>query len=162
LKTFILCFSSPPPPRFFFFFSVIGEAGFGYHFEALSKGAHHDPIAKSFHEIVEAWSGPVDLGFILLMLFATQVYLPACSWPIIPRNIAAHKHNKVMRSVSRRLIEEKTQEIKDEMRAEGLENGKAGVSELFEGKKDILHLLLRANLAPGLSEKEKMSDEEGE
>ena len=66
-----------------------------------------------------------------------------------------------MRAVARKLVEEKTREIKEEMRAEGMTENKQDAGQIFEGKKDILHLLLRANLAPG-NEKEKMSDEEGE
>lgn len=103
----------------------------------------------------------MGLPFILQMMFANSIYTPACSWPLSSRNIAAHKHNKLMRKVATQIIEGKKKEIREEM---GLEKGESNgtTREDFDGKKDIVHLLLRANMAKDLKENERMSDEEGE
>jgi len=62
-----------------------------------------------------------------------------------------------MKKISKDLISEKAEEIRKEMK---MERGTG--SEVFSGKKDLLHLLLKANMSPELKESERMTDDEGE
>ena len=61
--------------------------------------------------------------------------------------------SSVFAKVNDELIRTKSEEIKREMEME------KNTSEIFDGKKDLLHLLLRSNMDPSLKPSERMSHE---
>jgi len=58
-----------------------------------------------------------------------------------------------MATITDELVRKKSDEIKQEMALEG----KNSSSEVFAGKKDLLHLLLKSNMDPSLKPSERMS-----
>lgn len=61
-----------------------------------------------------------------------------------------------MAKVTDELVRTKSEEIKKEM---DMEKNNHSKSEIFSGKKDLLHLLLKSNMDPSLKPSERMSQE---
>lgn len=61
-----------------------------------------------------------------------------------------------MAKVTDELVRTKSEEIRKEMDMEKNDHSK---SEIFSGKKDLLHLLLKSNMDPSLKPSERMSQE---
>lgn len=73
--------------------NVIGLAGFGVDFEALTNGDENHQLARGFKRIVESTLGDANSGFFALLLFSIM-YPKAFSWRVIERNRVIWKQNK--------------------------------------------------------------------
>lgn len=179
---------------------IIGDAGFGYHFDALKVNV--DP------SIIEEHSGNV-LGNAFNTLFKLtlkidlfrflQIYLSGIpflgwlEWIPTKRKRAGEKAYAILEEVSMQIVDRKKKEIRGEMQAEldargvAKPNGTAAANggedagaragahfskADFDEKetvgngagnapgKDLLHLMMRANMAHDVSPKEKLDDAE--
>jgi cytochrome P450 len=111
---------------------IIGLAGFGYDFAALSRPAD-DPS-----ELMQAFNAGFTRGFTLWT--AAQVLVPALAHVPTPGNLAVNRARATMDRIGRELVTERKQAL---ARADAAE--KAGAAG--EAQRDVLSLLLRANAA---------------
>lgn len=155
---------------------IIGVAGFGYHFDSLK--INPDPA------IVEERPGDV-LGNAFQTLFRLtlkidlfrflQIYLSNFSFLRWVDKIPSQRKRltegayKILEEVSQQIVDRKKQEIRGEMAAEvqARSNGGGYTKADFDekdssssGGKDLLHLMMRANMAADVSPKEKLDDAE--
>ncbi|KAK0550692.1 hypothetical protein OC846_003304 [Tilletia horrida] len=152
---------------------VIGVAGFGHEFHALERieedGLKKDVIANAFTTLMGASTDP---GIFQFLLFVLSRY-PAFQWvDKIPtrRQKVMKSTYKLLEKTSMEIINKKKADVLEEIRlAKGSTNGDAktgATKEFFEeltdagAPKDLIHLMLRANLADDLPDNLKLHDHE--
>lgn len=119
---------------------VIGLAGFGYEFDSL-----HDPeneLALALELMLSAGQNPSPLHILQEILPGGQ-YLPS-------KRIATQKASlETTHRIGKALVEEKKAAVR------------AGEASIEKGKgKDLLSMVVRANMDPDLKESQRMSDAE--
>ncbi|KAJ2916536.1 hypothetical protein MD484_g3882, partial [Candolleomyces efflorescens] len=122
---------------------IIGLAGFNYRFNALSEGENSGELNRAFHKILENLVKFSPVSF-LRAAFPSLRWLPKRGDPIVE---GAHN---IMESIGRELIATGKRQI--------LGSNNADRKSLKN--KDLLTILLRANMATDLPDDQRMTDAE--
>ncbi|KLO13380.1 cytochrome P450 [Schizopora paradoxa] len=125
---------------------IIGLAGFNYEFNALNVNEKPNELNEAFSAIFNMDSG-VTLTMLLQGLFPILQRLPTA------RHRAMDAAMKTMRRVGSELVQEHKKLFMDE---NDVPAGGAGTG----GPKDLLSLLVKANLDSSIPESQRMSDED--
>ncbi|PWN48600.1 cytochrome P450 [Violaceomyces palustris] len=130
---------------------IIGSAGFGYDFKALERGRENNELSKCFNTLIEI---AMDFGALrsIHLAFSAVFYPPACTWPISSVNRINARMNKTIQRFAAEIVAEKRENIKKQSEVTGT------LEEAFEGRKDILSLLIKADMEA--SSKDKLKEEE--
>ncbi|EST09030.1 Cytochrome P450 [Kalmanozyma brasiliensis GHG001] len=151
---------------------IIGVAGFGYHFESLKINTDPSIVeTRPGDTLGNAFQTLFKLTLKIDILRFLQIYLSNfwfLSWvDRIPsqRKRATEGAYAILEEVSQQIVDRKKEEIRKEMEADLAASGKggytkAGFDESETGGKDLLHLMMRANMAADVSVKEKLDDKE--
>ncbi|KAH7101937.1 cytochrome P450 [Auriculariales sp. MPI-PUGE-AT-0066] len=123
---------------------IIGKAGFGYDFNALGGGS--DELLKIFEQLFRKDPSPAALTRNLV-----GNIIPFYTPPDVQARV---KSRAKMNAITAQLVQEKKRAILASLGTSG-----KLVKEAMDGK-DLLSLLLQANLAEDLPAEHKMSDEE--
>ncbi|KZV96628.1 cytochrome P450 [Exidia glandulosa HHB12029] len=126
---------------------IIGKAGFGYEFDALAEGREKSPLAEAFDKLFRK-----DNSHQLLLMLETR--FPVLRY-ILPSSRTRTKNEgmKMVDTIGIRIVEAKKQEVLEE--TSGADVTKSDVTS-----KDVLSVLIRANLATDLEEHQHMTDRE--
>jgi len=130
---------------------VIGLAGFGYDFSSLSEGSESDSLASAFNT---AFGGALAPNALEMMrtLFPILQFIP--DWSERTRKVK--ESHATMRRIGTKIIEDKKAAL-----VAGVGGGKEAVVEKNNVKdRDLLSLLIKANIASDVAESQRMSDEE--
>ncbi|CAG7850485.1 SubName: Full=Related to Cytochrome P450 {ECO:0000313/EMBL:CCA73387.1} [Serendipita indica DSM 11827] len=116
---------------------IIGEAGFGYKFNALQEGTDASELSAAFHGIFSSSSG---LG----AFFVIKAFLPPFRLFIFDkREREIRKARRTMHRVGLELIRERLKEAKR--------------GEEDSSRKDLLSLMVRSNLSTDLPPEQRLS-----
>ncbi|EJD37740.1 cytochrome P450 [Auricularia subglabra TFB-10046 SS5] len=118
---------------------AIGKAGFDYEFGTLNENGTKNELAAAFEGVMRRDTTPLQQIRVLLN---TQFPLHRVIFS-----------KKKMDEIGMRIVQEKKREILDEMGAGRIEKNTVG-------GKDLISLLLRANLAADLPPSQRLSDSE--
>ncbi|KAI0373445.1 cytochrome P450 [Pilatotrama ljubarskyi] len=128
---------------------VIGAAGFNYDFHALNSDDKPTELGIAFRKIFA--NGGVSLMGLLIATFPSLVrWLPA------ERARNMRESSKVIFDVGMRLVEEKKSAVARAASEKHLD----GVERKDLQGRDLLTLLIKANMAKDLPESQKLSDED--
>ncbi|KAI9068013.1 cytochrome P450 [Trametes sanguinea] len=127
---------------------VIGLAGFDYNLEALNSKGKPNELNEAFSYIFSS-SPPVSIYRILVSVFPFLDFFPD------ERAKKTQEANVVMRRIGLQLIRDKKAAI---MRELGNKDGTIDKKDL--PGKDLLTLLIKANMATGIPENQRLTDEE--
>ncbi|KAJ6555947.1 cytochrome P450 [Mycena capillaripes] len=120
---------------------VIGQAGFNYDFHALEATEKPNELNEAFTELLHSPNSGRNT-----MYRVAEVLLPVLQYlPMPGRHTTINAHNKMF-SVGSRIVS-------DSIRA-------SDGAESFGDKKDLLSVLLKANLAKDVPESQRLSDKE--
>lgn len=132
---------------------IIGRAGFDYEFGAVEQGPNGLAVRSSFHA---AMTSTMNIGTLDALVGAFMFFVVPSLLYILPLTDNIKKLRE-MRSdliaVSQKIVQAKATQIRKELEA-GVD-----AKEMFGGKKDILHILMRANMSPEIREEDRMSAE---
>ncbi|KAI0360870.1 cytochrome P450 [Trametes cingulata] len=126
---------------------VIGLAGFNYDFHSLSPDDKPTELGTAFRKVTSANNG-VSLLTFLMAMFPSLLWLPA------ERTRNVRESSKVIRRVGMKLVEEKKASI---LRAAS-EKHADGVERKDVQGRDLLSLLVKANMATDLPDSQRLSD----
>lgn len=126
---------------------VIGLAGFNHQFHSLESDSSDDELGKALRVMLRSTSG-------------WNVWLPALAYFFPPLRLLSHMSDgaharKVMTRIGLELIREK----KIQIAKAALEASKDGAQERLHGR-DLLTILVKANMASDITESQRMSDED--
>ncbi|TFK46543.1 cytochrome P450 [Heliocybe sulcata] len=125
---------------------VIGLAGFGYNFEALSPDQKPNELSQAFATIFNG--GPRNGGIRQALAFATGF-----TWLVPSDRLKQIKEARsTMDRIGMQLLEEKKRAVRESMSADGKVEKKA-----FHGR-DLLSLLVKANMAEDIPENQRLTD----
>jgi cytochrome P450 len=139
---------------------ILGLAGFNYDFNTVKDGSSGN--AESTDELARAFAqtNRTDAGYATMqLLFA---WFPPLRWVMFDKITLASNHaQKTMRKIGRRLVRERKRALgfpdaKEEVHTHTL--GSAFARE--DTRKDLLSLMIVANMSPDVSPEQKMSDVE--
>lgn len=164
---------------------IIGDAGFGYKFQSLEVSPDPSIVQERAGDVLgNAFNTLFKLTLKIDIMRFLQIYLSNFAllrWvDRIPskRKRATEKAYKILEEVSQEIVDRKKEEIRNEMQAEvearafNKRQGGGGFTKAdFDetctysngsgsGGKDLLHLMMRANMAADVSPKEKLDDAE--
>ncbi|KAG9015937.1 hypothetical protein FRB90_004113 [Tulasnella sp. 427] len=125
---------------------IIGLAGFDYIFDTLNQG-ETDELVKAFMELFAPMQSPPTIG-LLADIIPLVRHIPTERSRLIARS------KDVMAKVGRKLVREKREAVLAAATGDGA-LGKKSV-----GGKDLLSVLIKANMATDLKDSKKMNDEE--
>ncbi|KAH9920872.1 cytochrome P450 [Epithele typhae] len=128
---------------------IIGLAGFGYDLEALSLDGKPNELCEAFGHIFGT-APPVSI----LRLF--MAFVPQLDFFPDERTIKINEAMETMRRIGLQLIREKREAILAESSGKG--SGSVGKHDV-EGR-DLLSLLIKANMASDLPDEQRLSEEE--
>ncbi|OSX62243.1 hypothetical protein POSPLADRAFT_1046615 [Postia placenta MAD-698-R-SB12] len=126
---------------------VIGLAGFNHQFHSLESDGSDDELGKALRVMLRSTSG-------------WNVWLPALAYFFPPLRLLSHMSDgaharKVMTRIGLELVREK----KIQITKAALEASKDGAQERLHGR-DLLTILVKANMASDITESQRMSDED--
>ncbi|CAG8723423.1 10879_t:CDS:2, partial [Acaulospora colombiana] len=140
---------------------LIGEAGFDYDFNTVKEGSGKQ-TGESTNELAAAFAKAhrTDQGYAMMqMLYA---WIPPLRWVMFDQATrASTEAQKTMRRIGRRLVEEKKRHLG--FVSEGSPTT-AYPKSTFVGsgrEKDLLSLMIKANMSPDISPEQRMSDMRG-
>ncbi|KAH9838261.1 cytochrome P450 [Rhodofomes roseus] len=119
---------------------VIGLAGFNYDFDSLSLDGQKNELNEAFSVIFGYGSSSASFFKLLRVLFPPLRYLP------MPETKEVRKAHSIMRRISTRLVHEKKDAATHKQ------------GEVHQ--RDLLTLLIEANIDLNLPESQRMSDED--
>ncbi|KAJ7473726.1 cytochrome P450 [Mycena galericulata] len=122
---------------------VIGEAGFNYEFDALHEKGQSNELNKAFNELLHSPSSQWDAGFR-----RAQSIIPFLKLLPVPGSRNLRKTRDTMNSIGKQIISTSKDSL---MASQG---------EKTNGKRDLLSVLLKANLSSDLPESQRLSDAE--
>ncbi|KAJ7250082.1 cytochrome P450 [Mycena haematopus] len=122
---------------------VIGQAGFNYNFHALETSRKGNALNDAFHQL---FHGPDAQRNMLFM--AAQATMPILKLPFSGRKALADSYS-TMFSVATEIVLESKAAI---VAAEG--------EKALDSKRDLLSILLKANLSASLPESQRLSEAE--
>lgn len=138
---------------------IIGLAGFNYDFNTTCPNPNERPneLAAAFNQ-----SYRTDAGFAMVQLLLG--WIPPLRWVMFDSaTLASMRAQKSMRSIGSRLVREKKRQLGfDTGEKVPMDDADDGVS-LFTKKgtgKDLLSLLIKANMNPDVPASQRMTDEE--
>ncbi|KDQ54054.1 hypothetical protein JAAARDRAFT_160991 [Jaapia argillacea MUCL 33604] len=132
---------------------VIGLAGFNYKFNSLSAHLKPTELSKAFGTIFEK-------GQQMSLLALLQAFIPPLRLIPTQRDWSMKKARKTMDRIGRELLAEKKAAIATSIAAERGENKVTEVGKNSVQGKDLLSLLVRANMATDLKDSQRLSDED--
>ena len=163
---------------------IIGDAGFGYHFESLKIDVDPSIVVERAGDVLgNAFNTLFKHTLRINLTRFLQIYLSnfrllrwVDSIPNKRKRITEAAYSK-LEQVSMQIVARKKDEIRSEMQAEVQARGSGKGSNGFtkadfdekdsssagtglSGGKDLLHLMMRANMAADVSPKEKLDDAE--
>ncbi|SJX60234.1 related to Cytochrome P450 4F8 [Sporisorium reilianum f. sp. reilianum] len=132
---------------------IIGHAGFDYDFGAVEQGPNGLAVRSTFHDAMTSTMNvsPIDavVGAFMFFVVPSLLYI----LPLTENVRKLREMRSELIKVSHKIVARKAKQIRAELEA-GVD-----AKETFAGKKDILHLLMRANMSPEIRPKERLSDE---
>lgn len=137
---------------------IIGLAGFNYDFNTTCPNPNERPneLAAAFHQASRS-----DAGFAMMQLLLG--WIPPLRWVLFDSaTLASDRAQKSMRSIGSRLVKEKKRELGFDTSDTGAYDSDHGET-LFAKKgtgKDLLSLLIKANMSPDVPPAQRMTDEE--
>ncbi|KAI0358319.1 cytochrome P450 [Trametes cingulata] len=132
---------------------VIGLAGFNYRFNALNPGGSNE-VSDELYDAFQVIFRPDSKITVLMVL---KNFFPILDFIPDEHSRRSKRAQDVMRRVGKQLIAEKKAEIAREL-AEGKEKGGSGRNDM-RGR-DLLTLLLKANMANEIPENQRLSEED--
>ncbi|MCO5549789.1 hypothetical protein L7F22_003263 [Adiantum nelumboides] len=147
---------------------IIGDAGFDHQFDAvkLPIDKQHDSIVASFRSLMRMVSSISITEIMLVGLGRVKGFAWTVNIPTKRRRVIFDARTSLDQT-GKSIIETKRREILTEMQeaknSDGTYNEKAFFDEQEENKgkaKDLLYLMMKANMAPGVRDSERMSDAE--
>ncbi|GAC75785.1 cytochrome P450 CYP3/CYP5/CYP6/CYP9 subfamilies [Moesziomyces antarcticus T-34] len=159
---------------------IIGDAGFGYHFDSLKIDVDPSVVEERAGDVLgNAFNTLFKLTLSVNLTRFLQLYLsryPLLRWieriPNERKRMTQDAYAK-LEDVSMQIVERKKRQIRGEMAAELAARGTAtsGLTKAdFDEKAgdgvgvapgmDLLHLMMRANMAADVNTKEKLDDKE--
>ncbi|KAH9886197.1 cytochrome P450 [Cubamyces lactineus] len=133
---------------------VIGLAGFNYAFNSLHpQEGKPNELNQAFKAIFS-----VPTKFTIMML--VRNIFPALDIFPDERTRSVDRAQEVMRRIGSQLIREKKAEIQREMFESKLKDGSGGVARNDVQGRDLLTLLLKANMATDIPDNQRLSDED--
>lgn len=147
---------------------IIGDAGFDHQFDAvkLSIDQQNDSIVASFRSLMKMVSSISIFEIILIGLGRVKGFAWTVNIPTKRRKVIFEARTSLDQT-GKSIIETKRNEILTELKEaknkDGTYNEKSFFDEQEESKgkaKDLLYLMMKANMAPGVRESERMSDAE--
>jgi hypothetical protein len=143
---------------------ILGLAGFDYDFNTVKEGSGNEN-GESTNELAAAFvkAHRTDQGYAMMqMLYA---WIPPLRWVMFDQATrASNEAQKTMRRIGRRLVEEKKRHLG--FVSEGSPTTSPTTSypkNTFVGsgrEKDLLSLMIKANMSPDISPEQRMSDGE--
>ncbi|KAJ7739298.1 cytochrome P450 [Mycena olivaceomarginata] len=121
---------------------VIGEAGFNHHFHNLDDKPSE--LSDAFAQLFHSPTSQRDNAFR-----AAQAMVPILRLVPLPGSRVFHQARTTMFSVGHELVEQSK-----------LAAAKETADEPFSGRRDLLSLLVKANLSADIPEHQRLSDEE--
>ncbi|EMD37124.1 hypothetical protein CERSUDRAFT_115038 [Gelatoporia subvermispora B] len=130
---------------------VIGLSGFSYEFDSLNPDGKPNELNEAFNVIFR--EGKERRTFLSLL----EMYIPPLRHlQLSPSKASMHAHS-IMHRIGEQLIAEKKQQILDAAASQG--PGGAPSKNDVRGR-DLLSLLMKANMAKDIPDNQKMSDED--
>ncbi|KAI0672480.1 cytochrome P450 [Trametes maxima] len=126
---------------------VIGLAGFNYRFDSLSSTGTPNELSEAFQAI---FSPPAKPSVLMILKHLFPIF------DIISRRV--DRAREVMRRIGSELIQEKKTQIQREL-AENKSGGSSLERKDVQGR-DLLTLLLKANMATDIPDSQRLSDED--
>ncbi|EPQ32322.1 uncharacterized protein PFL1_00518 [Pseudozyma flocculosa PF-1] len=129
---------------------IIGKTGFDYDFEAVAQGPNGMSVRSAFHAAMTSTMniGAFDaiVGGVIFFVVPSLHFLP------VTDNVRKmlEMRSELIRT-SQKIVQIKAKQIREELAHAG--------DETFSGRKDILHLCMRANMSPDIKEADRLSDE---
>ncbi|KAI8989048.1 cytochrome P450 [Trametes punicea] len=130
---------------------IIGLAGFGHDFGALNPEGRPSELNLAFREFLSSSPGG-SASFLAVIAFN----FPILRWIPTQRGRKAMSAIRVIRRIGRELVEQKKAEIMRETSEKHLD----GIERKDLQGRDLLTLLIRANMANDVPESQRLSDEE--
>ncbi|UZJ57204.1 hypothetical protein CBS101457_006524 [Exobasidium rhododendri] len=140
---------------------IIGDAGFDHQFQAvISKDG--DEISTAFGNMMRTTVSFTPLIFLQFVLQS----IPGLGWirflPTKRREVILNTH-EVLQRASKRIITRKRVEIQEEINLQGAVSTQVNEKSFFENgakSKDLLYLMMKANMAKDVKKSEKLDDAE--
>ncbi|KAI0329990.1 cytochrome P450 [Cubamyces sp. BRFM 1775] len=129
---------------------VIGLAGFNYRFDSLKPNGESSKLNEAFQEIFQAPENVTTFA-ILQIIFPVLEIIPN-AWTRRVKRARA-----VMHDIGLELVAEKKAAIRREL-AESKENAELGRNDMRN--RDLLTLLLKANMASDIPDSQRLSDDD--
>lgn len=123
---------------------VIGLAGFNYKFNALAEGEESNELNKAFSKVFES---NVQMSLIPFI----RAFIPFLRWLPAPRDAETNQAKRTMDKIAQELLRSSKAE---------LQKSGAQVEKNDLQSRDLLTLLLKANLAKDIPEHQRMSEED--
>lgn len=122
---------------------IVGLAGFNYSFNSVKAGENSNELAIAFSKAIRT-----DKGYMVIQLLVS--WFPPLSWFLFDKATrASDQAQRTMRRIGRQLVEEKKRLV--------LEAQKTGQKVR---RKDLLSLLIKANMSTDVSPENRLSDDE--
>ncbi|KAJ3479121.1 hypothetical protein NLI96_g9286 [Meripilus lineatus] len=130
---------------------VIGLAGFGYSFDALAPSGKNNPLRSALNEILNPAAPSSRLALI-------QASIPFFQWVPNQRKRKVLVARQSMLQIGAELLAQK----KAALLTASENEGKGGIpsNEIDGSERDLLTLLIKANIANDLPENQRLSDDE--
>ncbi|KAF7305327.1 hypothetical protein HMN09_00784500 [Mycena chlorophos] len=128
--------------------NVIGQAGFGYEFDALNPHGRSSELNDAFAELFHSPNAKFYAGVWLL-----QSMVPILRLLPLPGGSATSAARGRMEAIGRRIVEQS----KAQLAKPGADGVKTGSGT---ARRDLLSLLLKANMSADLPKSQKLSEEE--
>ncbi|KAJ7746014.1 cytochrome P450 [Mycena metata] len=125
---------------------IIGKAGFNYDFRALGAGSEN--VRDELHDAFATVSGAGDLGASPLDIIKARIPLSRAVLPNTKIDKVINGAQATMRRIGLQLLQDSRQKIV------------AGSSADSVTSRDLLSLLVRANMAKDISEDQRLSEED--
>ncbi|KAF7305283.1 hypothetical protein HMN09_00779400 [Mycena chlorophos] len=128
--------------------NVIGQAGFAYDFDALNPHGKSSELNDAFAELMHSPNAKFNVGAWLL-----QSMVPILRLLPLPGGSAISAARGRMEDIGRRIVEQ-SKTVLARQDSDKVQTGMA------RGPRDLLSLLLKANMSPDLPENQKLSEDE--
>ncbi|RXW13391.1 hypothetical protein EST38_g12458 [Candolleomyces aberdarensis] len=122
---------------------VIGQAGFNYQFNALADGEEENELNRAFSTIFSS-----NMTFSVIPLL--RATFPSLRWLPADRDAGSKQARATMERIGRELLDKSKKSLQTVEKVD---------KSTLKGR-DILILLLRANMATDIPEHQRMSDQE--
>ncbi|KAJ7108241.1 cytochrome P450 [Mycena epipterygia] len=122
---------------------VIGQAGFDYAFNCMDTTGKPNELSQAFEELFSSPQAQRNAGFRL-----AQAAIPILQLVPLPGQRASNNARTEMLKVGNQLVQQ------------GKASVKAEAGNPIAGRRDLLSLLLKANMALDLPERQRLSDAE--